>query len=109
MTDNNASIDRFLSLALLKGQLEEIHYSLETDLLSKVVLDRKQRLEVEPGSTKLVVVKLHVTNVGGAKPQKLAIEELTRLRTLVESLQSTINYMHDISTGNGLPPEGAKP
>lgn len=85
-------INQFLTLSLLKGQLEEIHHTIEADVLAKMVKRPKEPFLYSVPMK--VEFNLGVTNIGD-KTEKLVIEELTRLKTFIESLDATIQYMQE--------------
>lgn len=87
-----ADVNQFVMLTMLRGQLEEIHHALEKELLSKIKRPEDGFRFNQPVELQ---VTIHVTNIGKNKPEKLAIEELTRLSTFVDSLRDGINYMSD--------------
>jgi hypothetical protein len=96
----------FLTLAMFKGQLDDIHHSIEQDILNKIKVDKedKEAKQYPYNKPKSVMVQLHVTNTNAqGSGQNLVVEELSRLRSFVVSLEETIAYINVIA---GMPQIG---
>jgi len=87
--------EMYMTLALFKGQLDDIHHSIEQDILNKIKIDKedKEAKQYPYNKPKQVLVQLRVTNTNVQGGQNLVVEELSRLRSFVVSLEETIAYM----------------
>jgi hypothetical protein len=90
MSENLSDTNQYLYLVLVKDQLAEIHHTIERDLfkaMKKVPTNLKFAESIE--------LETHVTAINvGDKAQKLVIDELSRLATLIQSIEGTLEYMN---------------
>ena len=93
MSSNTTEL--FLTLAMFKGQLDDIHHSIEQDLLNKIKIDKEDReaRQYPYNKPRQVLVQLRVSNTAQGGGQNLVVEELSRLRSFVVALEETIAYM----------------
>lgn len=101
--DVSQSVNQFLTLSILKGQLEEVYESINSSLVAIAIPTSKRKNasleELNHTETREVEIKLHITNVSrkgkGRGNQRLVVEELNRLRDFTLALGRTISYMND--------------
>lgn len=94
--------DQLLAFQLIHDQLDEIHNSITSDLIKGIgsKFERDMR-ELRTGESRQFQTKVDVINVGKSSPSP-QIEQLSRLKSIIESIGATIDHMKEVSRPGNL-------
>jgi hypothetical protein len=91
MEDNHLT---FLALEFLRAQLDEILFALNDDLLDSIEEGLSTIQKLNSDETKEFTATIRVTKVGDRGPY--FVEELSRLKSAIDSIKKTVTRMTDI-------------